>query len=94
MPRLHRCEKGVIKLGRHKKGLAIDIVQIDDNGRMTITLDSGEDFKCTRQERAVLVNYKSPTYEDDIRHIFNNPNIVGEEFRVVSGGRYVYGKHV
>ena len=80
-------------MGRHKKGLAIDIVMIDKNGKMQVITEDGNDMKVTRQERAVLANYKAEDYEEEIKHIFNNPHIIGEEFRVVSNGKYVYGKH-
>lgn len=81
-------------MGRHKKGLAIDIIMIDGNGKMQVITEDGSELKVTRQERAILANYKSNDYEEEIKHIFNNPYIIGDEFRVVSNGKYVYGKHV
>lgn len=81
-------------MARHKKGLAIDIVQIDKDGKMKVFVEEGTELKVTRQERSILANYEAPDYEDEVRHIFNNPNIIGEEFRVVVNGKYVYGKYV
>ena len=81
-------------MGRHKKGLAIDIIMIDGNGKMQVITEDGAEMKVTRQERSVLANYKADDYEEEIKHIFNNKNIIGEEFRVVASGKYVYGKHV
>lgn len=81
-------------MGRHKKGLAIDIIMIDGNGKIQVITEDGSELKVTRQERAILANYKSNDYEEEIKHIFNNPYIIGDEFRVVSNGKYVYGKHV
>ena len=81
-------------MGRHKKGLAIDIIMIDKLGKMQVITEDGTEMKTTRQERAILGNYKSETYEEDIKRLFNNPNIIGEEFRVVYNGKYVYGQHV
>lgn len=75
----------------NRKGIKIDIIYIDKkNGHMQVITEAGDELKATRQERSVLANYKSPTYEEDIRHFFNNPNILGKDFRVVCGETYVY----
>jgi hypothetical protein len=81
-------------LGRHTKGLVIERIEIDEKGKLKVITEDGTELKTTRQERAILAHYKAQDYEDEIKHIFNNPHILSEEFRVISNGKYVYGKYV
>jgi hypothetical protein len=83
----------VNELGRHKKGLCIDRIEIDDKGKMKVITEDGSELKVTRQERAVLAYYRHPNYEDEIRHAMSNQNIIGDDFRVFSNGKYVYHHH-
>ena len=80
----------------NRKGIKIDIIYLDGtsgNGKMEVITEDGTVMKVTRQERSVLANYKSSTYEEDIKAFFHNPYILGDEFRVVCQGNYVYGNH-
>lgn len=77
------------------KGMKIDIIYIDGkSGKMKVVNDNGEEMRTTRQQRSVLANYKSPGYEEEIKTMYSNPNILTEEFRVVVDDKYVYGKYV
>lgn len=80
----------------NRKGVKIDIIYLDGtsgNGKMQVITEDGSEMKVTRQERSVLANYKSSTYEEEICRFFHNPYILGKDFRVVYQGDYVYGNH-
>jgi len=80
---------------QNMKGQKIDIIYIDGKtGKMQVINDAGEEMKTTRHQRAVLIDYKSENYEDEIRHMYSNPEILSDEFRVVLDDKYVYGKYV
>lgn len=68
-----------------KKGHQINKVEIFDGHISAITSD-GMTIKLTRQERKVLGHYRTSNYEEQIKRIFSNPDILTESFTVIDNG--------
>lgn len=68
-----------------KKGHKIDKVEIF-NGRISAIASDGTTIKLTRQERKVLGHYRTSNYEEQIKWIFSNPDILTESFTVIDNG--------
>lgn len=74
-----------------KKGQKINKVEIT-NGHMVVIKTDGCIAKLSRKERKVLENYNSTDYEEQIKRVFSNPDILTENFTVINNGvpKYVH----
>ena len=74
-----------------RKGIKFKLVVID-HGKLTAYDEDHNEVKLTRLERSIMINYKSNTYIEDIKHMFSNPNIVADDFKVISDGKEVFNR--
>lgn len=75
----------------NKKGRKIHTIEIDKKS-ITAYDEDGHTYKLTRSQRTIFLNKIFPIPEQDLLSLFNNPEILSKDFRVIEDGRVIYPK--